>query len=280
MRIDPPARSRPLSAARPNRSETAVAQHLSRSSPRDQRRCRERPARILSRSLAVYQWWSGKGNSRTTSYPCSRSAVKNRCGPADALPPPRHGYPRQGATERPKRFAAVRYAEHWRPLERSRDPSHVFIGPRHEKAIRRARGIEPFAQSAARQHSLVEIGCRHHQHVDLSTERQMLKPIVEQQDGALQLALGQSPGEISIGTDEDGYIGKRPRQHLRFVPRALHRYEHARAVAHHDDAIVRSGGARSPGSESRGAHPTRAACGLTSRRPASCHCRQRRDCLR
>ena len=65
----------------------------------------------------------------------------------------------------------------------------------------------------------------------------MLKPVVQEVDGAAEPAFGQAAGEIAIGRHQDRHAGECPRQHLRFVARLLGRHLRAVAVAHNDDAV-------------------------------------------
>ncbi len=65
----------------------------------------------------------------------------------------------------------------------------------------------------------------------------MLKPIVEQHHGAVELPLGQPASEMAIGADKDGNRRQRACQHLWLVPRVLDGFEYALAIAHHDNAI-------------------------------------------
>ena len=151
----------------------------------------------------------------------------------------------------------VRHAEHRHPIERGRHASHIFIGARHEKAVRRARGIERLAQSAARQDSVVEIGCRHHQHIDLSTEC----ADVETHRRAASPCIAVAARPVAR---RDGDPGRRAREHREArAPASVARRPSAPPVrARVAPSLTTTtpspecAGARNPGSESRVARPT------------------------
>src|SRR6186713_2756996 len=68
----------------------------------------------------------------------------------------------------------------------------------------------------------------------------MLKPVVEDADGATEALLGEASSEITIRRDEYRRTRERTRQHLRLVARSLDGLEHAFRIADHDHALVTS----------------------------------------
>ena len=99
-----------------------------------------------------------------------------------------------------------------------------------EQRIRRGGGRQRFAQPASRKHSIGQIFLGDQQKVDISSQRQMLEPIIQQVDCRVQLSLGQPAREVAIGGHEHRDTRKRAREHQRFVARDLDASQDLRAV--------------------------------------------------
>jgi hypothetical protein len=94
----------------------------------------------------------------------------------------------------------------------------VSIRSRHEKRIRTSCRIQGLAESSEWQRcGFVEVLRRRNKKIDVSLEPEMLKPIVEQMNGAPESRFRHAAGKISIRANKNG--GTRyPSQHQRLVP--------------------------------------------------------------
>ena len=131
----------------------------------------------------------------------------------------------------------IRDAKHRHAIERRCHARNVFERPWHEDAVCRRCGVERLTKPAARQHSVVQIGRRHDQHIDVPAQCEVLKPIVEQHHRGIELLLGKSAGEMAIGAHEHRNTRQRARQHLWLVARVLNGLEDAIPIAHDHHTI-------------------------------------------
>ena len=176
------------------------------------------------------------------------------------------------------RSEVIRDAEHRHAIERRCHARHVFERPWHEDAVRRRCGVERLTKPTARQHSVVQIGRRHHQHIDVPAQCEVLKPIVEQHHRGSRIAsrqVGRRDGDRRTRAPEHqaarapASVARRPSSR-----RARARDSHRSRPQRHQLRAV----ARNRGSESRDADPCRAASAPAQRRWASCRCRQQTGC--
>ena len=150
-----------------------------------------------------------------------------------------------------------------------------------DERVSQRGGLLGLAEPAARQrHRPLEVRRIDHEQIHGARKLEVLEPVVQEVDRRAEVQLGDAPGQIAVRADEHAAFRQGAREHQRLVagPREIGAQPHP--VAHHRDAIVRIG---SPvtAAEDRGT-----LAGLdqpatrSSRRAASCQCRQPTGCRR
>jgi hypothetical protein len=78
---------------------------------------------------------------------------------------------------------------------------------RHQYRVGSSGVDERLAQPTRRQDAVAQIGFVHEQEIDIASERQMLKSIVQQVNGGTELALRQIATLKAVRADEYGHTG-------------------------------------------------------------------------
>ena len=83
------------------------------------------------------------------------------------------------------------------------------------------RRVARFPQASSWKHAPVRnlTGCRH-QHVEISRQGEVLKPVVEHVDGGTELTLREHAGQVPVFGHADHGAGDRAGQHQRLITRA------------------------------------------------------------
>ena len=104
-----------------------------------------------------------------------------------------------------------RRAKRSRDATRLRDPQRPRFrrrrarrGIRHDQKMRARGRIHRLAQPPDRNHAAIRnLADRRHQDVEVARQLEMLKPVIEDVDGAAELLLGERAGEMTIGRHAD-----------------------------------------------------------------------------
>jgi hypothetical protein len=136
-------------------------------------------------------------------------------------------------TQYPPRRQSLTYAERPGFCPRAR---HIRV--EHHDDVSSRGGIGRLAQSSKRQHPPAsDLARRRHQHIEITCELHVLKPVVENVNRRAQPALGKRTGQKAILGDGDDGLRHRAGEQHGFIAGAIQVRKPARAVRDDDHAI-------------------------------------------
>ena len=90
---------------------------------------------------------------------------------------------------------------------------------RHQHGVSSGGIGKRLSQSSRGQHAIGQVALVDQQQVDISRQREMLKPVVEHVDGHAKITFGALATGKTVGADEDRNDREQPREQQRFVAR-------------------------------------------------------------
>ena len=146
-----------------------------------------------------------------------------------------------------------------------------------EQRVRRGSGGQRFAQPARRKDAIGQVFLRDQQKIDISSQREVLKSVVQQVHCGAQLALGQPACEYRSAATSTATPGSARASISGSSPAVIEPGEDRRAVGDHRHSVERQP-PRIPAGQDRRRSPRAASRRAICPPPASCRCRPRTDC--